>query len=494
MWPLWPVLVLVLLILPRAARTTALPPHQPVEAADQVPNANHVFNAIHSSMRQWGSSIYHNGMSLFPAMVPAGTQFYHGNPNMAPVPGLEWLAFEPEHAINFARKFHRPREAVHPQGGKGAEYADQPLLRGPKHRMSSSLLNAAQAIFGPVGERHEPEPDRPQPDPGWLHTYRTKEITPLLYIDGMSAGKCDMGTLDSQDILLLNATSEHGGMAQERERADGLCKLAHERWNGKVKGFIRMEAGFEIIMCSFSDTLDFVQSVRAGPFSPDDADSSTDNKGFGWGMWKWIKFVAARYDGIGGGRVRLDYDHFVTAYAYDLDLFTGETDLPRLKNLSPVALDRVRKDVDRMIDSWDPATTLNDKGSVDWQSVADMVVERYAGALKYLIGGTLTSAEDLFEELEVILRVFVDSDARNTTAEVNRCVAQFNPFESNALNSFAGRSIHTVTKKICETLFAAYNTNVTLSQSMENLRLLTEYLDWSVWKRCPQCAFNEKFQ
>ncbi|EXJ53621.1 uncharacterized protein A1O5_13188 [Cladophialophora psammophila CBS 110553] len=481
-----------MLVLPRAAQPTALPPSEPVDSTDQVRNANHIFNAVHSSMRQWGSSIYHNGMSFFPALVPAGIQFYHGNPNQEPVQGLEWLAFEPEHAIIFARRFHRPYEALLPQTGKGTEIMNQPSFE----RISSSALKAAKFSPNSMTESHDrhsilERPDIPQVDPGWLHTYRTKEATPLLYIDGMSAGKCDKGTLDSQDVLLLNASSDGGGMLWERKRADGLCKLAYERWNGKIKGFIRMEAGFEIIMCSFSDSLDFVQSVRAGQLSPEGAAPDTSEKSFDWAIWKWIKFVAARYDGIGGRRVRLDYDHFFTAYTYDFDLFSGETDLPRLENTSAVALDRARDDVDKMVRSWDPLNTLDEKSQVDWQSITDMVVERYAGVLKYLLGGKLTKVEDLLEELELILRVFIDSDARNKTAEVDRCVAQFNPVEGRISTSIVGGSIRAVTREICETLFAAFNADVTLSQAMDKLRSLTKYLDWSVWKKCPQCAFNE---
>jgi hypothetical protein len=33
------------------------------------------------------------------------------------------------------------------------------------------------------------------------------------------------------------------------------------------------------------------------------------------------KAIAARYDGIDGGRVVLDYEHFVAAYTYPIDLF-----------------------------------------------------------------------------------------------------------------------------------------------------------------------------
>lgn len=38
-------------------------------------------------------------------------------------------------------------------------------------------------------------------------------------------------------------------------------------------------------------------------------------------MMQDCKAIAARYDGIGGGRVALDYEHFVAAYTYPIDLF-----------------------------------------------------------------------------------------------------------------------------------------------------------------------------
>jgi hypothetical protein len=78
-------------------------------------NANHLFNAVHSSMRQWGSSLNHNGMSFFLATVPAGTQLYHGTSNPEPIEGMQWLAFEPEHALIFAR----PNRGPLPGDGNG---------------------------------------------------------------------------------------------------------------------------------------------------------------------------------------------------------------------------------------------------------------------------------------------------------------------------------------------------------------------------------------
>jgi hypothetical protein len=68
-------------------------------------NGPQIFNAIHNAMREFGSAWHHNGMSMFPATVPEGTLLYHGTKlhgREVPV-GLEWLAFELEHAENFAR-------------------------------------------------------------------------------------------------------------------------------------------------------------------------------------------------------------------------------------------------------------------------------------------------------------------------------------------------------------------------------------------------------
>src|SRR3954451_7330658 len=84
-------------------------------------NTNHIFNAIHSSMRQWGSSLNHNGMSFFLATVPAGTRLYHGGSTRDPVIGPEWLAFEAEHALMFARPRRRPSKGWPPHEGDDKE-------------------------------------------------------------------------------------------------------------------------------------------------------------------------------------------------------------------------------------------------------------------------------------------------------------------------------------------------------------------------------------
>ncbi|KAI1619338.1 hypothetical protein EDD37DRAFT_571222 [Exophiala viscosa] len=447
-----------------AVEAAALPlESHPVDASDAgSPNANHIFNAIHSSMRQWGSSLNHNGMSLFLAKVPAGTQFYHGTSQQEPITGMEWLAFEPEHAINFARKMGGPRGGG---GGGGGPPEDDDDHRGPPG--------------GPGGPCRS--------DPGWLHTYKTKDDLPLIYLDGMSAGKTEKGTLDSQDVLLLNfSDTERGHMFGEFQRAEGLCKMAKDTWGDKIRGFIRMEAGFEIILCSFKEDLDFLSAVRAGSIAPI-GEKPDPIDGDGRGGLDWLKAITARYDGIGGGRVKVNYDNFFTGYSYDLDLFRGSSNFPRFENLSDSSLVKIRSDVDALVDSWD----LSEPFSVDWQGVTDMIVERYARELKYLVSDTLSAPGDFFHELEELLRVFIDSDARNTTADTERCAAQFIPAAADISSSVAGRAIASISDKICSTLFTAFDYDIPVAKSVKELESLIDYLNWTTWKKCSECPLDK---
>jgi len=465
---------------------------------NKVVNTNHIFNAIHSAMRQWGSSLNHNGMSFFLATVPAGTQFYHGTHTDQAIVGMEWLAFEPEHAINFARG--RP-PGKHPKPPPLAEDAESPSTHHHRPPPFDSregeivLPDTRPRRFGP-GDRQEPiggrgcsqrnrdksseqDPEAPPEAPaaGWLHTYRTNKDLHFLYVDGTSAGKTDKGTLDSQDYLLLNSSSTEGrGVFWEGERAKGLCELAEKRWSNKIQGIIRMEAGFEIIMCSFEQNLEFLYAVRAGHHEP--------GRDGGDQMVWWIKAITARYDGIGGNRVQLDYDNFVTLFSYDFDLFRGQ-ELPRLQNLSASSLDLVRADVDAMVQGWRPAPS---SGATNWQAIADMIVERYAKSLKYLVSGVFSDITDLHSELDRMVRTFIDSDAPNATAEAERCAIQFLP--STYATSLAGRVVHDITSQICSTLCTALRTDE-LTEAIQHLESLITYLDWTTWKQCQGCELNE---
>ena len=446
------------------------------------PNTNHIFNAIHSSMRQWGSSINHNGMSFFLATVPKELQFYHGTHMSKPVTGMEWLAFEPEHAMLFAggrgpprRRPGEPREPGQPPDEPGRRPPPDSPGRGPPPPMAFGYHQHVTEQVPMAGEDEEGT----NMTSGWLHTYATKRDLQLLYIDGMSAAKSDKGTLDSQDHVLLNDTEPHIGF-YDYTRATLMCKLAKDRWSNRIDGFIRMEAGFEIILCSFEQNLDSVRITRA----KDRDGNGEPGRRIGWdARFAYYRAIAARYHDIGGGRVALDYDHFVTAYTYPIDLFASGEELPRLRNLSAKAVAPLVTDLDSLV----VGKNVN-KSSYNWQSIADMIVERYAKTLKYLISGALSTTELLQEEIGLLLQPFIDWEFPDVTAEIERCASQFLPPVHNS--SLAARVITDVSTLICSTLRSSLDED-DHETAVSSIQALIEYLDWTTWKDCGGCGVDE---
>ncbi|CAO2656401.1 Nn.00g052040.m01.CDS01 [Neocucurbitaria sp. VM-36] len=543
----------------------------------KTPNANHVFNAIHSSMRQWGSSLNHNGMSFFLATVPAGTQLYHGTGEQDAIEGMQWLAFEPEHALIFARprRGPPPHEGDGPLPSEGPE-ADHKLRPAPHH--DDEFGPKPKRPFDPEHHRPMPPPppppphhphdvpphhensppspppeDRPEPpshheprppghheprppgrhdpspppppahrggkrnsqqplgfqnpkqdrDRGYLHTYVPKHPLRLLYIDGLSAGKTSNGTLDTQDMLILNLTDTGGPMGGEFDRAIGMCNLTSSLWEGKVDGILRMEGGFEIILCDFEKHLERTDIITV-----------TDDEKHGepglLGGWPYLKALTSRYHGIGGERVTIDYEHFVSVFGYpDVDgLFTNDVQsdyaMPRLQNVKDSDLVRIRGDVTKMIlqKDWDEETR-----TINWQVVADMVVQRYAESLHYLhTNQQIREDKDaLATYLTGILRPFIDFTARDAVLETQRCVSQAVPplpSPPRPVASLAHGTLHAVTHHICDTLLTSLSiassstphssfTSVYAAHAFELIDDLVDYLRWTTWKQCGTCQDEE---
>ncbi|OQE29449.1 hypothetical protein PENSTE_c002G01704 [Penicillium steckii] len=461
-----------------------------------IQNANHIFNVIHDSMRQWGSSLHHNGVSFFLATVPAGTQFYHGTSNPGIVSGMEWLAFEPEHAMVFAR----PHRGPPPPGPPDDNDKDD---RNGHHEE--------------LRRRHDEGPPQPPPDfkdfdendSGYLHTYAAAKDLRLIYIDGMSAGKTNKGTLDSQDYVLFNGTIEnfskdkkpHRGPGGEYDRANKACEMAKNEWEGSIDGVLRMEAGFEIILCSFERDLTPIRTTqvkkdtkargkgKGGPKPHGTPGGDKKRKGPGPGghgpdSSRWMRAVTSRYDSIGGNRVSLNYDNFVTAFSHDFNLFPEESILPRLAHLSSLNWTALRSEITSMVLSQDS------KSSWDWQATADMIVTRYSDELSSMASEKFADLKQLHEHIEILLSPFIDYSKRDIQEEAERCSTQFLPFQAQDEKSLAARSLHHVAHTICSTLLEAW-AEEKLSLSQNRVRSLITYLDWTTWKECRGCQDNE---
>ena len=434
-------------------------------------NANYIFNDIRDSMHQFGNSLNHNGMSIFLATVPEDTELYHGTSHPWRVNGTEWLAFEPEHALLFARgPMKRPPKD--PDDGDDGDYEYE--------YASARQLGRMQAV---LDSRHmsSSRAQRPRDSkPGYLHTYRTKHDLRLLYVNGQSAAKSQKGTLDIQDYVLLpeppRTIPGEWLPFDDLARARNLCRVASNEWQGEIDGVVRMEGGFEIILCDFLKDLDFVSSVQSNHLLEDDEEAATEQ------MFNYYKAIAARYDGIGGGRVRLDYGDFITLYNHPSAIYFDESHLPRVDNTS-TSIPGLRDEVKGL------ATGRTSSTSTDWQAVTDMVVARYADRISYLASGSFSNLTKFRQEVDRALRPFIDYSARNSTAEIQRCSHQVLPRDHNV--SLASRTVLNITTTICSILSSVLSEDVDLSTALNQITELKSWLGWTEWKKCRGCGYHE---
>lgn len=451
-------------------------------------------------MRQWGSSLNHNGMSFFLAQIPAGTELYHGTGVNVTVKGVEWLAFEPEHAMNFARKFNMkprppPKDREPPPDEHDRDQSDRVVRSGDLDSADQTALRL-QHLLGRTDCNHaqddkdkRPPHRRPGDDfevvPGWLHTYTMKYDLRVIYIDGEAAAKSQKGTLDSQDYILAPADDRDGhdepgrGPGDEYGRAKQMCSMAANEWGGRIDGFIRMEHGFELILCDFEKSADIVRMARVSNGDGLDGDDG------GMSLFSFLHAIGARYHGIGGERVKLDYDDFVTAFTADIDLFHDDSlDLPRLKNITKPQRESFITALTKVVLAQKPISN-----PTNWQSIADMIIARYSDPLHSLAFRNISKTH-LDYSLTLLLRPFIDYDARNRSLEVYRCATHFLPPPTSS-PSLARHVSLSVSTRICSALFSAFDDSDTATSQIRIQHLIT-WLAWTSWKECrPGCTYDE---
>lgn len=365
---------------------------------------------------------------------------------------MEWLAFEIEHATMFSIAFDKKLEAL----GKG-ELQSLP---------------------------------RPELRPGYIHIYQVNHPLKLLYIDGMGAAKSFLGTLDTQDMVLLGYTNLKP--FQDTARAQLLCLLANQ-WD--IDGFIRMEGGFEVILCNFSSGVDYIAHPKAPDF---EAPGARAYRSF----LEYVRTVSMRYDGIARSRVRLDYSSMTSAYFFDTNLTNQDPsmDLPRLTYASQADLTSMREEVKSMLDRpWRDS-------SIDWQAVVDLIVSRYSDRLQYL--RTSREIEHFFEVINSLLNINIDySHPWNETAAREACTFHYlqsaSPLTEQDQLIYA--AIATVTARICSTLLqirglitsppaptiAPGDVMDVIPKAVNMTQELIDWLDWSTWKSCGQCPYDQ---
>ncbi|KAL1897995.1 hypothetical protein Sste5346_003851 [Sporothrix stenoceras] len=561
----------------------SVPPLTPSDAAIQR-NAFSIFNAVHSATRQWGSSLNHNGMSIFLATVPEGQLLYHGGDEAERAKGVtgegfDWLAFELEHAQMFGRgRSGGPPPFFTPPGRKplpSDNVAEAHYNRRSHHRMLAQEHGQKTLGDDEDNENSDDGDDKPKkpeiPDGfddeafrGYFHTYRANRPLNLLYIDGMSAGKVDYGCIDTQDMMLLGwpddgfkfmeetkkeetnkeETKKDKGKKKggkngdddkhkgrpghvwggEVNRARDLCAMAKkwawdEKGDRRIDGFVRTEAGFEIIYCDFSEGggLDVV-NIQASPFQ---------NQTGGLPVFveaEFLRGVSLRYHGFPSGRIHVDWSSMVSAFFYDVNLTNPDAsrpELPRLSNVTKSERRGIRARV-RDVVAARGHLAVHERQSIDWQGIVDVIVTRFSQRLDQLARGTTKPITELAGQiLPTLLYAYINNTNPDEPhdLQLDRCTQHYllGALDREKSLTSEDRSIYlaleTVTRTICTSLFDIRSVlfkessheyadvsedDISTPETRKEIRVrqlvndLMGKLQWTTWRQCDPCQHPDE--
>jgi hypothetical protein len=299
-----------------------------------------------------------------------------------------------------------------------------------------------------------------------------------------------MGTMDIQDLVLrkndFNSTHAPWG---DYQRAEELCAIG-SKWG--FEGIIRMEAGFELILCNFSRNLEFVEARQRPDY--DMREAYNDRQEF-----EYMRGVSMRYQGITARRVELDYSSMISAFFYPVNLTNPElkrAELPRLVFSDSLVLEHIRSDVMELF-SEDRSEA---KESVNWQGVVDMIVTRYSDRLQ-VISHPASENNTMLSEINFLLTVFINYKDLDVESAIDKCSAHYltTVLPQTSQDHLIHAAISTVSRKICVYLFQArgillkgeYTSNEAVAKARLVVEELMTYLDWSTWHECGKCAIDE---
>lgn len=225
-------------------------------------NASFMFNSINSFLKQKDCDVFPVGVSYVPASIPKDTVVYHAGSGIPD--SYEWVAMDVEFSMNFAERsrsakrgtaqIEQQRELkLHPRDGK--KY-------GPRKDID----------FCEVSENTEPfEMQRSKPGkerkPSTLMSFRLKhDLDKLIYLDGASASKTsETGEMDTQALLYNKIKENNPGFDDgpekfmiERDYAEKICKWGQPLG---IQGYIRLELGFEFVLCDFNEHLEMISDI-----------------------------------------------------------------------------------------------------------------------------------------------------------------------------------------------------------------------------------------
>ncbi|OBA19408.1 hypothetical protein METBIDRAFT_33572 [Metschnikowia bicuspidata var. bicuspidata NRRL YB-4993] len=282
-------------------------------------NATAVFNSVYGATKEKDSNMNPVGVNFFPAYIAPNTFMYHSRDDPR-IPELyEWLAMDYEFSYSFA-SFGRgiPRRHTDGPGKPGSPERPSPGLPGGR-----ALRKDPPKISSPEALKHNINLEKqfPEKKQSYLFTFKNKHpLDKLIFLDGDSAAKSTTGEMDQQ--MILSQQEDVDGYVNEREAADRICK-----WGSAfgLQGIVRLEVGFELILCDFHRDLELISNVTlynttnlAGfpceiPEPKSGLEKSRSRLMDGWqsmSRFEWMRSGADVNDG--DERILVDFSNMVT--------------------------------------------------------------------------------------------------------------------------------------------------------------------------------------
>lgn len=359
-------------------------------------NASAVFNIINGAAANKDQNIYPNGVAFLPAYVPEGTLLYHGN-NHGEIPvGVGWTALDYEFSYAFIGYTWKL--------SSNSDTEDKPKRVKPR------------GLY--PGGSHKPPPKSHNT---MLAFEVMKPLNKLIFIDGSSGSKGSGGELDTQMIL---GNVPKGEDVSEYGYAESVCKWG-KPWG--LDGIIRIETGFEIIICdmhspklrlSSNTTLDWFDHLLGLPAGLKDSNKDLRElivKASSVASFDQRK-IANNHDSR-DKRILIDYKGFITALNktwVDPDPYER-----RLIDISQNLKDDMRNGIRDYLQSDSHADPYR---GTDWQLVTNEIVGKFSNILQlmhnYIDPLDISKSTDS-EYIEVV---------NNVTALTGNFVGRFSEF------------------------------------------------------------------
>ncbi|KAG7859499.1 hypothetical protein KL939_002399 [Ogataea angusta] len=473
-------------------------------------NASAVFNEVYDVLRQKNADINPISVSFIPAYIPEGTLLYHSNHRGQPPKSVEWVAMDYEFSYNFAHlSRNRPRKG-HGPGGPGGPGGPPPNFKPPGGK-------------SPSHGDHPPNFDGPSS----LFTFQvTKPLDKVIVFGGASASKSLTGEMDTQFVLSQVADYDD---FDERIAADKIC--AWGKKHGGLDGYVRLEVGFEMVICDFEEKMVPISNVSLAnatefiDFPPEKFAALDKREDLNAERSAVIDVVdamsgfehylagARAYDG--DKRILLDFSKFVTPL--NRTFIHPDPYLRRIHNISSELKTELVNSVEEML------STPNDPyGSTNWQVVTDYIVDKFAPILVNINSSfALYGQHENYQTLGTNLTAYTYNFIRRYLSEPDhellpkhRAMAiwdyshPYQPLKSTA-DFFVWNAITIVQSKIVDTLYDCFTlsktllsplTGTTLPEDIDDQILkvkselsgLLESLHWAYYYRCSQsCNFDE---